>query len=217
MWLLTTRNRPEMAQRTIDACAATGMSTPAIVLMDGCEYPDLKLPENWRAEATAENIGVGPAMQRFFERHPDLPYYGWLADDFVPQTPGWDRALIDAAGKHCLACCNDLYPREFVPRHLTSAFAIGGDLVRAVGWFSPPGLRQAGIDSAWNQIGRRFNLLRYLHDVVVAHEHYSVGKRPKDATDNDIVTEQPLWRAYSSGPHQKAAFAAVEALLKRAA
>jgi hypothetical protein len=217
MWLLTTRNRPGMAQRTLDACEATGMSTPGIAFLDGCHYPGFRLPQNWIMFRSAENVGVGAAMQWFLRHLPNVPFYGWLADDFVPQTPFWDRRLIEAAGDRFMAFGNDLYPRDFVPQHLTSAFAIGGELVRAVGWFSPPGLRQAGIDSAWNQIGRRFGLMRYLHDVVVAHEHYSVGKRPKDATDNDMAAEQPLWDAYRNGPHQKAAMAAVEALLKRAA
>lgn len=216
MWLLTTRNRPAMAQRVLDACAATGMSTPGIVWCDGCDYPDLRLPPNWMKQS-GERIGVGPAMQRFYEQHPDLPFYGWLADDFIPETPGWDLRLIQAAGKHCLAYCNDAWPRDFIPQHLTSAFAIGGDIVRAVGWFSPPGLVQAGIDSAWNEIGRHFRLMRYLHDVVVVHEHYKNGKRPKDTTDNDIQAEQPLWKAYLASEHRKAAFAAVEALLKKAA
>ena len=200
MWLLTSRNRQEMCQRTIDACEKTEMTQKAIVFCDGCDY-DLRLPSNWTKVVSEENIGIGEAMNRFFREHPDEPFYGWLADDFLPKSLGWDIDLSRAAGNKYIAYCNDLWDRDGKrpPTWITSAFAIGGDLVRAVGWFSPPGIRQAGIDSAWNMLGRSFGLMRYLPSTLVEHEHYKNGKRPKDPTDNDTAAEQAAWQEYIDG------------------
>jgi len=198
MWLLTTRGRQKEAQRLLDACAET-MTQKAVCYVDGGSYPGLRLPPNWTLVENEQNIGVGPAMAWFYEKHPYCRYFGWLADDFLPITPDWDRRITEAAGTGRIAYCHDgrRPPGSLSnPDWITSAFAIGGDLVRAAGWLSPPGLRQAGIDSAWNRIGRRYGLMTYLHDVRVDHLHWKNGKRPRDATDNDIRREAPLWQRY---------------------
>jgi hypothetical protein len=53
-----------------------------------------------------------------------------------------------------------------------------------VGWWALPGVRQAGIDTAWTDICRPLGLFEYLHDVVVEHKNWRTGKRPYDEGDN---------------------------------
>lgn len=200
MWLLTTKDRPEWTRRLAQACLDTGMTEPCLVVIDGgSEYPDFPMPDSWSVVYNADNLGVGPLMQWFYETNPGLDYYGWLADDFVPKTEAWDKKL--RPGPWEIAYCDDLsIEYKIPPKYITSAFAVDGDLVREVGWFSPPGLKQVGIDSAWNMLGRKFNLQSFRPDVVVEHIRWQNGKREKDATDNDIPAEAPLWEAFKEGP-----------------
>lgn len=212
-WLLTTRGRPDMARRLIDACVRTDMTHAGIMFVDGdSDLYDFPLPDNW-SRIVSDNIGIGAAMDWYFRVHPELPFYGWLADDFVPKSRGWDVELAGTAADRFIAYCNDEWRRQDVPTWITSALAIGGDLVRAVGWFSAPGLRQAGLDSAWNFLGREFGLMRYRHDVVVEHVHWKNGKRARDRTDNRPEEEQQAWEAHIHGQRHRDARDAIRRFL----
>lgn len=192
IWLLSTRGRPDEAQATIDACARTGMTSPGVVYTDGTRYPRLRLPRNWEAHHEPEWLGLQGSMQWCFETFPDATAYGWLADDTRPRSDGWDRGLEQAAGRWNLAYANDLWfaadsheaARLADGFNLSSGLCFGGDLVRAVGWWALPGVRQAGIDTAWTEIVRPLGLHRYRPDIVVEHLNWRTGKRPRDDGDD---------------------------------
>jgi hypothetical protein len=131
-------------------------------------------------------------MQYAFTTYPDATHYGWLADDTRPRTRNWDTQLEAAAGEWGLAYARDLWFSESpierngleVGNNLSSGLCWGGELVRTVGWWATPGLRQAGIDMAWLDIVRPLGLHRYRHDIVVEHLNWRTGKREKDAGDD---------------------------------
>ena len=192
MWILTTTGRPKEcaeAIAAIDDTCSEGFS--CVLFVDGNVegYEDVELPnaDRWTKIISERNIGLTVPMNNLLRDYPDAKFYGWLADDFRPRTQDWDKDISEASLPHFIAYCNDgwlLLDREgFVP-HITSAFAVGGDLVREVGWFSPPPLRQAGIDSVWNQIGRRCRIQKYLSKTIVEHVHWKNGKRDKDPIDD---------------------------------
>lgn len=60
----------------------------------------------------------------------------------------------------------------------------GGELVRTVGWWALPGVKQAGIDTAWTAIVQPLGLARYTPQVICEHMNYRTGKRPLDETDS---------------------------------
>jgi hypothetical protein len=64
----------------------------------------------------------------------------------------------------------------------------GGELLRALGWWAPPGLRHAYIDDAWETIARALDNWRHVPQVLVEHMHPGVGKAPDDATYADAYS-----------------------------
>lgn len=148
---------------------------------------------------TPERVGLSEQMNGFFDEYPYARFYGWLADDFRAKTENWDQKLAKAAADHCIAFGSDGWSNQAWPHHITSAFAIGGELVRATGWFAPPQLYQAGIDSVWNRIGREFGLMKQLKHIKVEHLHWKNNKRERDETDNHEEQQStgiPQFRAY---------------------
>lgn len=55
----------------------------------------------------ASQRGIGALMEEAYRRQPSLDFYGWLADDTFPATPGWDRLLAEAAIDRGFACASD--------------------------------------------------------------------------------------------------------------
>ena len=107
LWILPSRSRPQNLGRLIAACRATGMSTPALVRLDEddftlSQYKSLIMPDNWK-------ITVGPRLplsgvyNEAYRTMPETEHFGFIADDVVPETHGWDRALIDSAGRDGMA------------------------------------------------------------------------------------------------------------------
>ena len=194
VWLLSTRGRPDACQRVLDACTEMGMSSAGVVYVDETveEYAGIRLPANWTIHYEPEWGSLQAAMSWCHETYPDAGSYGWLADDTLPRTQGWDKLLEARAGQWRLAYAKDLWlsERDYTLReleegsNLSSGLCWGGGLVREVGWWALPGVRQAGIDTAWTEIVRPLGLHRYTADVTVEHENYRTGKRERDAIDD---------------------------------
>lgn len=190
MWLLTTRNRPEQCQQVLDACVETGVTSPGIVWMDGCDYPGLRMPEGWSKVTCLKHLNIGAIMRRFYQGFPNLNWYGWMADDCVPLSPGWDQKLIETAKPKYISYPNDNWQRGVKERdgspHVTSIICMGGDLVRSMGFWVLPNQVQMFIDDVWESVAVPCNLMRYQPDVHCDHRHFANGKRPRDGTDTRL-------------------------------
>jgi hypothetical protein len=68
--------------------------------------------------------------------------------------------------------------------NLSSGLCWGGTLVRYAGWWSLPGLVQAGIDTAWTALISAAGFARYTPQVIVEHKNWRTGKRPVDEVDD---------------------------------
>ena len=182
MWLIPSRRRPHNLARLIRTCSASGMTTPAWIRIDQDDptlsgYEALAKSTNWK-------LSVGPrkplsdVYNEAFQLFPNSDWYGFLADDVVPETIGFDRLLIEAAGKDGLAFGDDGINGG---RHATH-FVLGGDLVRSVGFLALPGLERLFIDTVWCDIARNRGVFRYLPNVKLTHVHFSNGLAPIDRT-----------------------------------
>lgn len=169
------------------------MTSPGVLYVDETVdlYRKVRLPRNWTIHCEPEWGSLQASLQWCFTNYPDASQYGWLADDTRPRTHGWDVALEEAAGNWGLAYARDLWLSETPVElsnlqagwNLSSGLCWGGALVRAVGWWALPGVKQAGIDTAWTEIVRPLGLHAYRADVTVEHLHYKAGKRPIDSID----------------------------------
>lgn len=180
MWIFPTRSRVENCKRLINSWNATNGSTEVYLRLDNCD-PNLSELLNLNWPDTFEVV-VGPreglraALNEGFEKYPNKNWYGLLADDLVPATMYWDKLLVERAGKKEIAYPNDLGGKPKLPTHPV----VGGDLVRAVGWFGLPSSAHLYLDTAWRTIGERLRCLHRMPDVVVEHVHPFWNKANED-------------------------------------
>lgn len=168
-WFLFTARPPERAAFVAEACVSNEGACPVVMRDDN-------------------GAGLGAMMDEAFRSHPDLDFYGWLADDTYPQTKHWDEVLSFVAGANCLSYADDggyLSPGGG-PKdgsELSSGLCWGGNLLRSTGSWSL-GFRDAWIDMAWLDLLRPLGRLRYVPSVTVRHDNWRTGRRAMDELDN---------------------------------
>lgn len=103
---------------------------------------------------------------------------GFMGDDHRPRSAGWDAAYLDALRElgTGIVYGDDLLQRERIPTQV----AMTTDIVRTLGWMTPPGLRHLYLDNFWRDLGLAAGCLRYLPDVVVEHVHPVAAKAAWD-------------------------------------
>lgn len=104
---------------------------------------------------------------------------GFMGDDCVFMTPGWEDVIIHWQKKHKGICYgNDLLQGENLPNNVF----IHVDIIAALGFMAPPELQHYYIDNYWKDLGLRLNNIQYFENVVIEHRHWSNQKEQKDAT-----------------------------------
>lgn len=170
MWVIPTRGRPQNISRLLEAFDKTGATTPVLLRLDDDDKLTYKTP--WTIEI-GPRLPLSNYYNEAYQKAPDTPWWGFIGDDVVPETPGWDVALIKAAGSDGMA----------VPKgEGTPHFVLGGKLVQSVGWLALPGLDRLYIDTVWHDIAKKRGVLRYCPDVILRHHHFSNGKALFDQT-----------------------------------
>jgi hypothetical protein len=188
LWLLPSYDRPTTnLARFFRVAKATGMTTPGAVLVDESDYaaqPDLydavEMPENWTIHLVKGGDCANSTRQGLAELFTDdMQWIGWLADDLVPETEGWDTKCIAAlTGWNCVSTDDG----RFAPQKMNGATVWSGDLVRAVGYLYPPDMKHYYIDDCWEELGRMMNCWVCLMDVLVRHAHADWSPDGKDQT-----------------------------------
>ncbi len=201
MWFLITRNRPQATQALIDAMRATGEVPEVAVMVDGPFY-DISWPTHWHIHNSFGHLEMQRALNELLAKYPRQPFYGILTDTHRPQTPGWASKLSAAAGSGCIAICNTtknrMNPRTGNRRMTT--LAVGGDLVRAIGWLWLDKVTHLYGDDAWEDVGYALGCVRYLPDVVILALLKRDGEVPIDGNHNR------LWQGKSYMGTDQAAF-----------
>ena len=158
------------------------MSTPVHLRLDSDDpcldhYRKMKYPSNWTINI-GDRASLSKYINSFYVDCPGLAWYGFLADDVVPETAEWDVKLIEAAGECNLAYAYDGKHEKSFAAH----FVLGGKLVESIGWLALPNLHRIYIDTVWNDIARARKALVYLPDVRLIHHHFSNGLAERDKT-----------------------------------
>ena len=183
--LVPSRGRPENAARLVASMATTCTSPDSnyVIICDDDDptldgYYDVVPP---KCLAVGKRLRLGPTLNRFAMEAIDpswwsggLPHLGFMGDDHLPITHGWDTTVtkaLDELGTG-IVYGDDGLQGENLP---TAAF-ITGDIVNALGYMVPPGLVHLYIDNAWLDWGRRAECLRYLPKVRIEHLHPAAGK-----------------------------------------
>lgn len=175
MWILPSRGRPHNIARLLRAYQDTEATTPVLLRLDDDDGGYDVSHKNWIVE-------VGPRQSLSciyndaYRRH-QSSWYGFIADDVVPETPHWDARLIEAAGHDGMAVPSGGHEEGGTPH-----FVLGAALVESMAWLCLPGLKRLYIDTVWADIARVCGVLRRVPEVVLAHHHFSNGRALMDAT-----------------------------------
>lgn len=186
LWIVPSRGRPDNIARLVDAWQATtsGVSDLLVCVddddptIDG--YLDLWAANARLTVANAPRSRLGPTLNAAAlenaDRYEALAFCG---DDHLMRTPGLDGLWLDELRRlgTGMVYGDDLLQHDAFP----TAVAMTSDIVRALGWMSPPGLIHLNVDLAWKRIGDALGCLSYLPDTVIEHVHPANGKAPLDA------------------------------------
>ena len=172
------RRRPERLWSFIRSAMTTDAKCKFYIRLDD---DDPTLPA-YKERMDGLNIGprvsVAEAMQECLRFHPDEECYALIGDDTVLRTRHWDQILSKAAGRWGIAYPDDGLKGESQATHPF----IGGDFLRAIGFWALPGLTHLYTDTVWDFLGRKYDNLVYRPEVLIEHMHWSAGKCARDAS-----------------------------------
>lgn len=210
MFILPSRGRPHRLAELMAAYRQTDATAPVLVRVDD-DDPSLEQYQALLRTAPSDwTLHVGPRVKvsgvyvEVFRDMPALDWYGFLGDDLVPITPEWDRLLIEAAGNDGVS-----WPNDGVQAPKCTHPVIGGDLVRCVGWLTPPGFLHWYCDTAWEAIAQVTKRAAYLENVLVTHKNPMLDPKVDpllaDATYAERFCDPARdWRDVGPGPDNRA-------------
>lgn len=170
------RPRLEAFLAAYDDTAEASQLLIAVDTEDHGTWDGLKLPHGAHM-AAAPRMDLGPKVNHWAMRHAgDWDHVGFLADDCIPETPGWDLMLLEALdGRPGIA-----YPqsgRNALPEH----WLMSSSVLRALGWAFQPGLKHYYADVVLSEIGSMAGCL-YPAGCMVRHEHHDRAAVEHDQT-----------------------------------
>lgn len=149
-------------------------------------------------------------------RLPEHFAVGFMGDDHMPRTVGWDTAYLEALRDlgTGMVYGDDLVQQARIPTQI----AMTSDIVRALGWMAPPVLTHLYVDNFWLSLGQAAGCIRYLPGVVVEHRHPAAGTAPVDdgylRVNNSAMyaRDEAAFRRFEADGHFTAAVETVRAL-----
>jgi len=203
--LVPSRGRPQNAARLADAFehTCTLPDTRLVFGVDdddhtGGEYLPLRSARVGVDVVPSRGVGMNAALNRLAgEYAPRCQVIGFMGDDHLPRTVGWDARVCEAlAQRPGVAYADDLLQREALP---TQVF-LTSTVVETLGWMAPPLQRHLYLDNFWLYLGQRVGIT-YLPDVVIEHLHPLAKKA-------DVDDGYKLVNARQMYEHDEKAFAA---------
>lgn len=107
-------------------------------------------------------------------------------DDNIFLTEHWDTVML--ARLESMGGTGMLYPDNRRRRDIPEIIMISSDIVRELGFFAQPHMRQFYFDNAWNDLGRRAGLLHFVPEVIMEHRHVPEGEY--DALFHEVENRQ---------------------------
>lgn len=181
MHLLPSRGRPVQLQRFFDE---GNPEQPGVVITEEDQsevYCKIRMPPGWQLLVVTgvDRLGYAAAANAGFRQFPNEPWYGQSGDDSIGRTAHWDTLLGQLATPNQIVWPNDLFGGR-----CTQPF-VGGDLVRALGWFAHPALGHLYTDTVWGDIQQRLGSGGYHPEIVYEHLHWCAGKAVMDRTAHE--------------------------------
>lgn len=184
--LVPTRGRPQNVDRLQHAFHALNRADTRLVLGVDADDPELDAYQGLTLHDFVEVAVVepaGPGMVGALNQLATIygkqaTCLGFMGDDHLPRTEGWDDVLCWAIKRQGggVAYGNDLVHGA----NLATAAIMDARIPRELGYMAPPTLRHLYVDNVWMDWGRSINKLAYGNDVIIEHLHPIVGKAEVD-------------------------------------
>lgn len=187
--ILPARNRPDSAARCVEALQKHSVQSDICVAIDEDQsemYP--RIPGV--IYEVGERVLMNPKLNRVAIKYaPQYETVFFLGDDHLVRTPQWDRHLASAIASkgYGLAFGNDLLKGI----NLATAVMMSTNIIRTIGYMTPPKLRHLYVDDFWMHLGKRLGSLHYFDQVIIEHLHPTAGKQAWD----------PQYRQVNSGEY----------------
>lgn len=181
-WFLPSLGRAHRIREFIRSYKEMGEVAQVKVLLANwdeklAEYKGVEWPSTFEI-GYFDEAHVAPTHNAAFERWPNEACYGLIDDDILIRTPKALSRLEEAAGKYLISYAED----GFHSSSYTVMPCIGGDLARLCGFVLTPGIWHNASEGVWNDLGRKFGLLRFQPDIVLEHIHPIFNKAERDST-----------------------------------
>ena len=202
--IIPSRGRPGDVERTAVAFAETGADEVLVVYAVEADDPTLDeyraTVARWMAYGSVE-VGSWGAMTPAINAVSlsvlaDLDPFAIavLNDDHVPRTPGWDRQLVDAL-RNFHPAVGMVYPDDgHQGKRLSTAWAVTGSWVRALGRMVPARVGHLYTDNAVLELATTVGCVTYLPSVLVEHMHPAAGKS-ENTEGHQRVNSREQYRA----------------------
>lgn len=162
---------------------SSGLSTPGCVFVNGPDqiaaYRKLRLPAKWNIIFLDKNYGLCHVLNLGFRIWPNEKWYSVASDDEFVDHQGFDIKLAEAAGDWNVAHANDGWQSH---ARIWGLGTFGGKLIRAFGYFAPPGMWHYYHDDWCETWAAELGNRRFCEEIKTRHEHHYAKTAPDDAT-----------------------------------
>jgi hypothetical protein len=183
--VVPSRGRPEQAHSLLVAFKTTCTAATELVFAVDDNDPTVDDYPGGACVFTSPSRNMGEALHNAVAYFTDdrviggPPFaVGFMGDDHLPRTRGWDAAYLDALRElgTGIVYGNDLAQGA----GLATQCAMTSNIIRELGYMAPRALVHMYFDNFWMSLGNEAACLRYLPDVIVEHRHPVAGKAAWD-------------------------------------
>ncbi len=182
--MVPTRGRRAQCERFLEAFSQTATCADLLFITDPDDqdtYAGMDWGTATHAVLDPRDYLTGKLNKTALPMADLYPVLAWFGDDCVPETPGWDKLMLDTLAT--LGGTGWVYPDDKRRNDVPEQWMCSSDVVKALGWFAPPSLSHYYIDNVIAELGKRAGMIRWCPQAVIRHEHYSVTP----ATEHDEV------------------------------
>ena len=182
--ILPSRSRPESVERGVKALQEHSRISDICVAIDDDQselYPRLdgviyEVNPRLRMNGTLNLVA-----NKYADKYETIYFLG---DDHLVKTPGWDEILYESIKErgYGLSYGNDLLQGQ----KLATAVMMSTNIIRAIGYMSPPKLIHLYMDNFWMSLGQALDCLKYEQRAIIEHLHYVAGKADNDAQYQEV-------------------------------
>lgn len=177
-----TRGRPANLERLVNALKETCTVEYKVFARldddDTAEYPELNNVTYLTGPRIYFSASVNELAALAMEQ--GYTHMAILGDDVLPETRGWDEALIDSLPELGVAYGSDglehLHGAD-LPTHVV----VPMEMYKRLGWIGLPTLRHLFCDNVWRELGK-ITKLKYLSHIKLTHLHRWNKSAPDDKT-----------------------------------